>query len=117
MPFYISLFKSYFSLLPYAAAMWPTRANLANPGTSKIKATVTPTEGTPIEFPEGTVFEKFIISDGNLYLVEPDGSIIAIIGGALNPPTILIGSPDGQHIELPSQLIAASIGSGGGHVS
>ena len=72
-----------------------------------MKATVTATENTPIELPEGTQLSKIDIYGNHLVLEDADGGLILILNGALNPPTILLGS-----IEIPAEILSASLGSG-----
>jgi len=58
---------------------------------AEVKATFTSTEvGTPITLPPGTTFDKVFIKDGNLYLVQPDGSVVVINGGAVFFPTLVL---------------------------
>ena len=48
--------------------------------------------GMRIELPPGTAIDKVFVSGLNLYLVQPDGSVVVIVGGATNVPTLVLSS-------------------------
>jgi len=68
--------------------------NLTN---ATVAATYTSTErGARIELAPGTAIDQVFIKDGNLYLVQTDGSVVVIVDGATNTPTLVVG--DGLEI-------------------
>ena len=77
--------------------------NLPN---ATVKATFTSNSvGDRIELPPGTAIDQVFIKDGNLYLIQPDGSVIVILNGATNYPTLELG--DGQ--EIPADRLAQAL--------
>jgi len=61
----------------------------------------------------GTVSIEDITRDGDdLLLLQPDGSQIRIVGGALNIPTFIIGD-----IELPQEVLVAALDANGFNVA
>ncbi|MDA7948412.1 MAG: DUF5801 domain-containing protein, partial [Hyphomicrobiaceae bacterium] len=71
-----------------------------------VKATFTSSErGARIELPPGTAIDQVFIQGGNLYLIQPDGSVIVIENGASNYPTLVIG--DG--LEIPADRLAQAL--------
>ncbi len=48
--------------------------------------------GTRIELPPGTAIDLVLVKDGDLYLVQPDGSVVVIVGGGTNVPTLVLSS-------------------------
>ncbi len=59
--------------------------------TTAVKQTLTATEGTPVELPEGTDVTGLFPFQNDLIIQEADGSLIYIIGGFTTPPTLVIG--------------------------
>ncbi len=77
--------------------------NLTN---ATVVATFTSSErGARIELPPGTAIDQVFIKDGNLYLIQPDGSVVVIVDGATNYPTLVIG--DG--LEIPADRLAEAL--------
>lgn len=56
--------------------------------------------------------ENIELDGDDLLLVQPDGSQIRVIGGALNVPTFIIGE-----IELPQEVLVAALDSNGFNVA
>ena len=61
--------------------------------------------GAKIILPPGTVIDRVFIKDGNLYLVQEDGSVIVIEGGATFYPTLVLG----PGVEIPFGLLQAAL--------
>ena len=72
-----------------------------------VKQTLTAVDGVPIELPEDTEVAGLMTFKNDLIIKIADGSLIYIIGGALNPPTLLLGQ-----IEIASADLAAALHSG-----
>ncbi|MDA7949802.1 MAG: DUF5801 domain-containing protein, partial [Hyphomicrobiaceae bacterium] len=71
-----------------------------------VKASFTSTApGTRIELPAGTAIDKVFVSGLNLYLVQPDGSVVVIVGGATNYPTLVLSSG----AVIPSEKLEAAL--------
>ena len=75
--------------------------------TTAVKQTLTATEGVPIELPEGADVTGLFPFQNDLIIQEADGSLIYIIGGAIHPPTLIIGQ-----IEIASADLSAAFSSG-----
>jgi len=77
--------------------------DLAN---APVKATFTSTvTGTRIVLPPGTAIDQVFISGLNLYLVQADGTVIVILGGAINYPTLILG----PGVEIPADQLQAAL--------
>ena len=61
--------------------------------------------GAKIILPPGTVIDRVFIKDGNLYLVQEDGSVIVIEGGATFYPTLVLG----PGVAIPFGLLQAAL--------
>ncbi|MCG8559467.1 MAG: hypothetical protein MI824_06695, partial [Hyphomicrobiales bacterium] len=71
---------------------------------SNVSQTFTATPGGTVNLPAGTAIDQVLIQNGNLYLIQPDGSVILIVGGAANPPNLVIGT-----LQIPSADLAQAI--------
>ncbi len=74
-----------------AQAESPDQTQPFDLASAPIRATFTATSpGARIALPEGTSIDRIMVKDGNLYLVQPDGSVIVIEGGATFVPTLVL---------------------------
>ncbi len=72
-----------------------------------ITKTYTSSEGAKIELGSGTAIDKVIIFAGNLYFVQPDGSVVVIIDGAKYVPTLIVLGAEIPALELARTIEGA----------
>ncbi len=64
--------------------------------------------GARITLPTGTRVDKVIVFEGNLFFVQPDGSVVVILDGATQVPTLLV-----QGAEIPATALAETLQAAG----
>ncbi|MEM7747196.1 MAG: VCBS domain-containing protein, partial [Pseudomonadota bacterium] len=64
--------------------------------------------GTRITLPPGTRIDKVVVFEGNLFFVQPDGSVVVILDGATQVPTLLV-----QGAEIPAAALAETLQAAG----
>ncbi|MEM9357644.1 MAG: DUF4114 domain-containing protein, partial [Pseudomonadota bacterium] len=64
--------------------------------------------GARITLPPGTRIDKVVIFEGNLFFVQPDGSVVVILDGATQVPTLLV-----QGAEIPATALAETLQAAG----
>ena len=72
-----------------------------------VAKTYTSSEGAKIELGSGTAIDKVIIFAGNLYFVQPDGSVVVIIDGAKFVPTLIVLGAEIPALELARTIEGA----------
>ncbi len=72
-----------------------------------VTKTYTSSEGAKIELGSGTAIDKVIIFAGNLYFVQPDGSVVVIIDGAKFVPTLIVLGAEIPALELARTIEGA----------
>ncbi|MGJ3262725.1 MAG: hypothetical protein ACFE0R_05765, partial [Salinarimonas sp.] len=69
-----------------------------------VRLVVVARDGEVVTLPAGTSLDEIEIRDGDIVLVQPDGSVIVIENGVEVVPTIVVGD-----VEIPSETILAAL--------
>lgn len=93
-------------VIQFAQANTGNQSQIFDLANAPVKATFTSTaSGMRIELPPETAIDQVFISGFNLYLVQADGSVVVILGGAINFPTLVLG----PGVEIPSDQLQAAL--------
>ena len=64
--------------------------------------------GARISLPPGTRIDQVVVFEGNLFFIQPDGSVVVILDGATQVPTLLV-----QGAEIPATALAETLQAAG----
>jgi hypothetical protein len=82
----------------------PSQTPASEAAGETVRLVVVAREGEVVTLPAGTSLDEIEIRDGDIVLLQPDGSVIIIENGVDIVPTIIVGD-----VEIPSETLFAAL--------